>query len=181
MFIDIIVVVLIIWAVIKGMQKGLIVALFSILAFIIGLAAAIKLSAVVADYVGNAVKVSQQWLPVISFAVVFIIVVLLVRLGALFIQRVVNLAFLGWANRLGGAILYAALYIFIFSVILFYANQVNLVSEKTKNASVTYKYVEPLGPRVIDGFGKVLPFFRDMFTDLKEFFGTVSEKVQESK
>ena len=127
MIIDIVVAVILILAIIKGYRLGLIVALFSFLAFIIGLGAALKLSAVVADHLGKAIKVSDKWLPIISFAVVFLIVVLLVRLGAKFIQKTVELAMLGWVNRLGGILLYAGLYILIFSVLLFYADQLNFI------------------------------------------------------
>ncbi len=53
MFLDLVLVVILILAVIKGYQRGLIVGIFSFIAIIIGLAAAIKLSTVVADYIGK--------------------------------------------------------------------------------------------------------------------------------
>lgn len=177
MVIDIIIAIALIFAIIKGYQQGLIVAVFSVLAFIIGLAAAIKLSAVVAGYIGKAVNVSDQWLPVISFAVVFLIVVLLIRLGAKLIQKSVQFAMLGWINRLGGILLFIIIYILIFSVLIFYAEQMDLIKPETKNASVTYPYIQPWGPKVIDAFGKIIPIFKDMFIDLKEFFGNVSNRV----
>ena len=177
MLIDIILIVVVIWAIIVGFRRGLIVGVFSVIAFIAGLAAAIKLSTVVAGYIGKAVKISDQWLPVISFAIVFIIVVLFVRLGAKMIQKSVEMAMLGWINRLAGIILYVAVYILIFSVFLFYIDQMDLIKPETKNASVSYKYIQPLGPKVIDGLGKIIPFFKGMFNDLKEFFGTVSQQV----
>lgn len=177
MLLDIIAVVILILALIKGYQQGLIVGLFSFVAIIIGLAAAIKLSAVVADYIGRAVKVSDEWLPVISFAIVFIIVVLLVRWGASAIQRTVEVVMLGWVNRLGGMLFYAAIYITVFSVVLFYAEKVDLVQPETKRKSVTYSYVQPWGPKAINGVGTVVPVFKDMFADLEKFFGDVSEKI----
>lgn len=177
MTIDIILIVALIFAIIKGYQRGLIVAVFSVLAFIIGIAAAMKLSTVVAGYVGKSVKVSDHWLPVISFAVVFLIVVLLVRWGALLIQKSVQFAMLGWINRLGGILLYIGLFIVIFSVLIFYAEQVNLIKPETKNASVTYSYIQPWGPKVIDGFGKIIPVFKGMFNDLQDFFGNISHQV----
>lgn len=180
MIIDIIIVVLLVLAAIKGYHRGFIVAIFSIVAFIIGLAAAIKLSAVVAGYIGSTVKVSGKWLPILSFAIVFLAVVLLVRLGANLIQKGVHLAMLGLVNRLAGILLYALLYIFIFSIILFYAEQVKLVKPETKQASIAYPYIKPLGPKVIDGIGKIIPIFKDMFTDLQDFFGGVSERIPES-
>ena len=163
MILDIIITVALIFALIKGYQRGLIVAVFSVLAFIIGLAAAIKLSTVVAGYIGKSVKISDQWLPVISFAVVFLIVALLIGWGAKLIEKSIQFAMLGWINRLGGIILYVALYILIFSVIIFYADQMDLIKPETKQASVTYSYIHPWGPKVIDAFGKIVPVFKGMF------------------
>lgn len=177
MILDIIFAFIIVLAIIKGYQRGLIVGLFSLVAVIIGLAAAIKLSAVVAGYIGNAVKISEQWLPVISFAVVFIIVVLLIRLGANAIERVVEVVMLGWINKIGGIILYAAIYIIVFSILLFYAEQLKLLQPETTRQSVTYSFVQPWGPKAINAIGSVIPFFKDMFEDLKNFFGGISKNI----
>ena len=177
MFLDIIFAIIIVFAVIKGFQKGLIVALFSFVAFFIGLAAALKLSAIVAGYIGNAVKISQQWLPVISFIVVFIIVVILVHLGAKAIEKTVHAVMLGWVNRIGGILFYTLLYLTIFSVLLFYAEQTGLIKQETIKKSVTFEYVQPWGPRAINAFGKIIPIFKDMFKELEEFFGNVSNEI----
>ena len=177
MIIDIIVVIILILAVIKGFRQGLIVALFSFIAFIIGLAAAMKLSVVAAGYIGKAVSVSDKWLPIIAFAVVFLVVVLLVRLGAKFIQKTVELAMLGWVNRVGGILLYVGLYILIFSVVLFFADQMSFIKPETKTESATYSYIQPWGSKIIDGLGKIIPVFKGMFEDLEDFFDTVSKQV----
>lgn len=177
MILDLVFAVLIILAIIKGYQRGLIVGIFSLIAIIIGLAAAIKLSTVVADYIGKAVKISDQWLPLISFAIVFFVVVLLVRLGANAIQKAAETVMLGWANRLGGIILYIAIYITIFSVVLFYAEQIKLIQPAAKEKSVSYSYVQPWGPKAINGVGSAVPAFKNMFADLENFFGRISEKI----
>ncbi len=177
MLLDIILLVLLILAVLKGYQRGLIVGVFSLIAIIVGLAAAIKLSTVVAEYIGKAVKISDTWLPVISFAVVFILVVLLIRLGANMLQKTVEIALLGWVNRLGGILLYIAIYLIVYSVILFYVEQVNLIQPATIQNSVSYTFIQPWGPRVINGFASVIPFFKDMFTELQSFFDSVAQKL----
>jgi membrane protein required for colicin V production len=177
MFIDIITFILIVWAVFKGLRNGLIVGVFSFLAFIIGLAAALKLSAVVAEYIGTNTNIGQRWLPFIAFAVVFLIVVFLVRLGAKAIEAVVRVAMLGWLNKLGGILLYVFLYLFIFSVILFYAVQLNLIKQETLAASVLYPYIQPLAPKIMNVLGAILPFLKNMFSDLEVFFEGISHKV----
>jgi membrane protein required for colicin V production len=177
MILDLIFVIILVLAIFKGYRRGLIVGLFSFIALIVGLAAAIKLSAIVAGYIGKAVKVSDQWLPIISFAVVFMLVVLLVRLGANLIQRTIEIAMLGWVNRLGGIVLYAALYITVFSIVIFYAEQVHLIKQETIDKSVTYSFVRPWGPKAINGLGTLIPWFKDMFAELEKFFGNVSDKM----
>ncbi len=177
MLLDIIFVVILILAIVKGYQRGLIVGIFSLVAIIVALAAAMKLSSVVAVYLGDNVKISEHWLPVISFALVFLVMVLLIRLGANLIQKTVELAMLGWVNRLGGIIFYIAIYLIVYSVLLFYAEQVRIVQPATIEKSVTYSFVQPWGPKAINGFAAVIPFFKDMFAGLEQFFDGVSQKI----
>jgi membrane protein required for colicin V production len=177
MFIDLFFAVIIIMACIKGFTKGLIIAVFSIVAFIVGLAAALKLSTAVAAWLGTSVSVSAKWLPFISFALVFFIVILLVRWGAKLIEKIFKMALLGWVNKLGGIVFYLALYTIIFSIFLFYAEKIQLIQPSVIQASSTYAYVQPWGPKVIDSIGTVLPLFKDMFTELSNFFGKVSTNI----
>lgn len=177
MFLDIIALILLALALWKGIRNGFILGIFSFLAFLIGLAAAIKLSAVAADYIGQNVSVSERWLPLLAFAVVFLAVVLLVRLGARALEGVVELATLGWLNRLGGVVLFALIYLVIFSILLFYADQLQLINPETREASVSFPLLQPLGPHIIEGLGVVVPFFRDMFGELSAFFDGVAPKA----
>ena len=165
-------------AVIKGYSKGLIVALFSLLAFIAGLAAALKLSAVVGVSLQNNWNIHSKWLPVLSFFILFAGVVLLVRLGAAFIKKTVSLVFLGWVDKLGGILLYAIIYLMIYSVILFYAFQVHIISPKVAAESSTFAFIYPFGPTVINGLGQVVPIFKNMFSDLSVFFGSLSTHIK---
>jgi membrane protein required for colicin V production len=137
----------------------------------------VKLSAVVADYLRESTNISQRWLPALAFVLVFFIVVLLVRLGARAIEGALNMAMLGWANKLGGILFYVLLYLFIFSVVLFYSEKLHLVKPDTAKSSVTYEFISPIGPKVISALGVVLPFFRDMFTELENFFDGVAKKA----
>jgi membrane protein required for colicin V production len=177
MILDIIFAVLIGLAIFRGYQRGLVAGVFSLVAIIIGLAAALKLSAAVAGYIGQAVRVSDRWLPIISFIVVFLLVLWLIRLGARLIQKTMEMAALGWINRLGGILLYAVVFIIVYSILLFYAGQVRLLQPDTIERSVTYSFVQPWGPKVINGFGNLIPFFKDMFGELESFFDGVAKKL----
>ncbi len=177
MLIDIIFAVFLLLAVMRGYRQGLIIGLFSLLSIIIGLAAAMKLSAVVAGWLGNSVNVSKEWLPLISFILVFFVVVLLIRMGAKAIESAVEVVLMGWINKIAGILLYGVIGLLVFSVLLFYAEQMQLIQPATIRESVSYPLVQPWGPRVINGIGSVIPVFKDMFSELEEFFGNVSRKI----
>ncbi|MEJ7736226.1 MAG: CvpA family protein [Chitinophagaceae bacterium] len=173
MTIDVVFAIIMLMAVIKGYQKGFIVAVFSVIALFAGLVAAIKFSTFAADWLKNSVNVSAKWLPVVSFVLVFLLAVLLVRLGAKIIEKTAEFAMLGWINRLAGIVLYALLYTLVFSVILFYAEKIGLLGEATIIDSKTAHIIRPLGPWAIDAIGSVMPFFKNMFHDLGAFFETI--------
>lgn len=177
MIIDIIFFILLVLALFKGLRKGFVLAVFSFAAVIIGLAAAMKLSALVAGWLQNSTHISAKWLPVISFAIVMIAVVLLVRWCAALIQAGMDMALLGWLNKLAGVCLYAALYITVFSVVLFFAREMHLLKPETIEQSSCYHFIEPWGPYAINGIGKLVPVFKNLFEQLQQFFASVAEKA----
>jgi membrane protein required for colicin V production len=169
MIIDILYLVIIAFAIFKGYSKGLVMAIFSFLGFIVGLAAALKLSNTVANTLTAQTSVGK-WAPALAFFAVFIAVAFLVRLTGKFIEKTFEAVLLGWANKISGVLLFAFLYSVIFSVFIFYAVQLKLIGANTTAASNTYPFLKQLGPWVIDGIGIALPWFKEMFTTLESYF-----------
>ena len=177
MIIDVAFFIVMIIAVFKGFSKGFVVGVFSLIAFIIGLAAALKLSALVAQHLETASGITGRWMPLVAFSLVFIVVVLLVNLGARIIKKTVSLAMLGWLDSLAGIVLYIIIYTIIFSVILFFAEKTALLKPETIKVSKVYGFVAPWGPAVIDHLGKIIPVFKDLFTQLQSFFQSLGDKL----
>ncbi len=170
MFLDVIVLIIFALAVIKGFSKGFIVGVFSFFAILIGLAAALKLSTVAAAYIGDYTSVSQRWLPVLAFAAVFIVTVLLVKLGARLLQGATSLVMMGWLNKLGGIIFFLLMYLFILSIVFFYAESLGIINPSLANSSVTYPWLSAFAPGVMDALSVIFPFLKNMFNDLLVFF-----------
>lgn len=178
MGIDIVFAIILVIAIYKGYSRGLIVAVFSFIAVTLGLAAALKLTTVAALYAQSHWGVHTRWLPVICFIALFLGVVLLVRLGATLLQKLVEVAMMGWINKLGGILLYSAIFITVYSVLLWIANQLYWLSPEIKMQSVVYPYIEHLGPAVMNGVGKLIPIFKDMFASLQSFFDNAAREIQ---
>jgi membrane protein required for colicin V production len=177
MLIDVVAAGLLLLAGIKGYKRGLIVGVFSFVAVLVGLAAAVKLSVVAAEYMRQYTTIAGGWIPLLSFLIVFIVVVLLIRLGANAIEEAVKVVTLGWANKLGGILLYAAFYLLSYSVMLFYLSSMGIVKENTLQDSITAGALLRLGPWTIEKMALLFPLFKDMFAALQQFFADVRAQL----
>lgn len=176
MIIDIIFLILLAIAVLKGISKGFIIAVFSFFAIIIGVVAAMKLSYLVAERLQHLFTSGRQWLPLISFVLVLICVVILVRLIAGIIQRSVKMVALGFLDKAAGMCLFVLLYISVYSVILFYLTKMEIINASTISASRTYNFIEPFGPKIVDIIGTVIPVFKNLFQQLSDFFSNIANQ-----
>jgi len=159
-------------AVIKGFRTGFIIGLFSFIAYFIGLAAALKLSSTVANYLSSGSTGHSFWIPVLSFLLVFIGVVFLVNVVGRILKSVATFTFMGWLDKAGGIILFGIIYVFIFSILIFYAVKISLIGHETIAASKSYSIIEPIAPAMINFLGNIIPFFKNTFNDLQSYFVT---------
>jgi len=176
--IDLVFYLVIVMALIQGWRKGLIMGLISVICGIIGLAAAVKLSAVVATHMKSGLHINGWWLPILAFLLVFILVILIIRWFGILLEKVIDLALLGWLNKLGGILLYIIFYLSVYSVILFYATRSGIISQKTTLNSRFYSLIAPFGPGIIRFITGFIPYGQDMFRALEAFFDRVAGKIR---
>jgi len=147
------------------------------LAFFVGLAAAIKLSAIVANHLSHQTTIGSKWIPFISFILVFAVIVILVRALGKFIEKANEMIMMGWINKIGGVLLYLFLYGIIYSILLFYLKNLGILKPTTIQVSIFYPYLSPLAPDALNLIGNIIPFFKDLFGQLERYFGLVSENI----
>lgn len=181
MWIDIVFVIALIIALVKGAMRGIVMALFSFAGWFIGLAAALKLSAVVAVYLQEHTGINARWLPLVAFVLVFVVVVLLVQWAGKGVENLFDFTLLGWVNRLGGALLYTGMYALLGSILLFYADKMHLISPETLSNSRAYALTAGLAPALIEGLGTVIPAFKNTFHELQTFFDKVGKEFSGNK
>jgi len=157
-------------AVWKGYSKGLVVALFSFVGMIVGMLLALKCSAVVAVWLGEETKLDAKWLPFLAFLLIIIGVYFGVRMLAALVQKSLEFAMLGWANRVGGILLYALLYSSLLILVLFYADKMELLSAEAKADSQFYQFMHGFAKPIISFIADALPFIKNMLHQLTDFF-----------
>ena len=161
---------------IRGFSRGLIVAAFSVIAILLGLLVALRLSQSLATWMLEKGYTTSGWAPVLSYVVLFVGVVLLVRLLAKMVQRLAEGMMLGIVNKLAGGLLYAFLGAVLYSSVLWIGARANMISPEMIAASKTYSWLSGLAPWFFSFAGHILPFAKDVFANLQHFFDSVGKK-----
>ncbi|HET8573513.1 MAG TPA: CvpA family protein [Edaphocola sp.] len=161
----------------RGYRRGVILALFSVAALLVGIVAATKLSGTIIVLLIDNHPQWARWMPLVIYVLVFIAVAWLVRLLARGIQRTLEAVAMGWVNRMVGALLYGILMCLLYSVFLWLLTKMNLLSPETITASKTYAVLEPLAPKVFECVGALLPFAKEGFEDLSHLFEQINQHL----
>jgi len=177
MVLDVIGIILVILFFIRGYTRGIIVAAFSVIAILLGILCALKLSQSLATWMLAKGFITSGWAQVISYIILFVGVVLIVRLIARLLQKAVEGMMLGVVNKLIGGLLYTFLGIILWSSLLWIGARMNIITPETIASSKTYHYVSGIAPWFFEMAGKLLPFVKDTFSNLEHFFDTVNQKI----
>lgn len=177
MVLDIIGVTLVLIFFIRGYMKGVILAAFSLLAIVLGIICALKLSHLLAEWLFKNGIITSGWGQLLSYILLFIVVVFIVRLLAKAIQSSFEALLLGWVNKAIGGLLYALMAAFVWSSLLWISDHMHLITAETIAASKTYPYFSKLAPWTCEQVGKLLPFAKNIFAELQQFFEHVNQKI----
>lgn len=149
-FIDIVIIIILVWGFYSGYKKGLIYMLISFISILVGLYAAIHFSYLVVDKLGSYLDKDPAQLKIIAYILTFIIVFGLLHLIGKILDKFLDAVALGFLNRIAGGTLSVAIKVVILSLLLWLFDQGNqiypLVEPKTLNESTLYNPIKDLSP-----------------------------------
>ncbi len=162
--IDIMLLIPILFGAYKGYQKGFIMELIQVVAFVLGIVVGLKLIHLGVYYLKPYTGDLNGWLPVISFLTIFIGTIFLAKWAGKVLKKFVKAVLLGWLDKLMGAILSMLKWAIALSFILWAARSVNLTPH---GEPIVYNYLIPIGPAIVDGIGSIIPYASDIFEYIK--------------
>lgn len=152
-YLDIILLIPLVWGFIRGLSKGFIIEIASLVALIVGIWAAINFSDFLTSFLGSKFDWNASYIPIISFIIIFVAVVIGIFILAKLIEKFVNLLALGLFNKLAGAVFGALKFAIILSVLFLiinkFDNKSELINQSTKQNSLLYKPITALIPTII--------------------------------
>ena len=165
---DIIFIIPIVWMAYLGFKKGLIIELSTLAALLIGVFVSLYFSDITAEFLKETLGMKTKYLPLISFIVTFVLVVIAVNLLGRLIEKLIDVVALGFLNKSLGGVFGVLKAIVLLSFIVFFIEKADIkkviLSDNLTESSIFYPYVKPLAPTLIDIYGD-LEFD---FDDLKE-------------
>ncbi|MCB2197380.1 MAG: CvpA family protein [Bacteroidetes bacterium] len=169
--IDLVFAILLLWAAYRGYSKGFIVQLATLAALLLGILGAVMFSDFTSSLIIKKFEVSGQYLPIISFALTFIAIVIAVHILAKALNKLIDAIALGIINRLLGVLFSVLKIAFIVSIILVLINKAdnkyNFIPDETKEKSLLYKPLSNFAPMIF-------PYLN--FDKLKESFEEEQKK-----
>lgn len=140
--VDIILLICFVPAVVQGFRKGFISQVIAIVSIIAGAWISFRFTSQASVWLAQYISGSEQMLKVVSFALIFIAVIVVLTLLGKLLEGVVKLVMLGWLNRLLGvafSLLKAGLLVGL-GIMLFCSlnNTFGLISEEVLGESVLF-------------------------------------------
>lgn len=166
MAIDIALVLVLCFGIYKGYSKGLIISIFAALAWILGVMVAMHFVAYGTSYLQKVFHSQSVYLSFLSFFIIFIVIVIVIYFIGKLLERIIDVAQLGLINKISGAVLISAVYIFLFSTLLWVCSHAGFITPEMKMQSKTYNLVEPISEEGAKGLSAVFPAVKSTYNDV---------------
>lgn len=152
-FIDIVIAIPLLWAIYKGFRKGLVIEIASLAALILGIYGGIHFSDAVANLLQDKFNWTSDYMPLISFTITFLGIVILVHLVGKIVERIVDIVALGVVNKILGAVFGLIKVAFILSVIIIifdsFDAKMHFIDQEKKDNSMLYKPLRSFSVAII--------------------------------
>ena len=153
-YLDIIFGIFLLFAAIRGFQKGLVVEIASIAALILGIWGALHFSGATGEILNDMLKIEESYMGIVAFLVTFVVIVILVHLIARLVEKFVHAIALGFFNRIIGMFFGVVKTAFILSLLLILFNkideQLELIPKDVKSSSYLYQPISSFAPSVFN-------------------------------
>ena len=182
-YLDIIIAIILFLFGFKGLRKGLIIEIVTLLAFCAGIYGAMHFSDFTAAHMQDFMEIDPKYLNTIAFVLTFIILVVLVNLIGKLVSKWVKSMNLGFFDKLGGFLFGIIKGVLLCSVLLMVLNNFQLlgvVKPEVKEKSKLYPYIEQTVPYVYRGFDLVKDYAKEVLPDEETEENAVDNNVSSS-
>lgn len=167
-FLDLIILIPLVWCGIKGAKNGLVMEVLSLLALVAGVYISLRFSYLV----GHWFSIRGEYAQIICFVLMFAAV----AIGLYFLGKALshwaNRSSLGLFNRIGGLVISFGKVFVLFSVLIYFWNKIDpeekILSTETRDGSAAFRFIEDATYRFWPIMRETLNTGIDGFQSMKE-------------
>lgn len=156
---DFIITAFLLFGFVRGLFKGLFLEIASFIALIAGIYGAMHFSYFIKDLLAPRVTWEEKYITLVSFAITFIVIVLVITLIGKLFTKIADFASMGILNKLLGGLFGALKIGFVISIILLIFSKLNnkipFLSAEQQESAVLYEPIKNLAPNIFPDFVKV--------------------------
>lgn len=184
-FIDVLLLIPIIYAVYKGFKNGFIIEICTLLALLVGIYAGIHLSDGTANLLKSNWNFDSEYMPVIAFTITFLGIGALVFFGGKMLEKVVDVAHLTPLNKFLGVLFSLIKIIYFISVFVVllesYDEKGDFIKEETKSESLLYEPIKELSLTTIPRLKESTIFLTNAFKAEQDSTGMTVQQILRAK
>lgn len=162
-----------------GFSRGIIGTVFTVLSYVFGALAAMKLSPSVTRLLEEQLSPNPLMF-LLAILLTFVGTMMLLRLVGRSLEGVLKSVNINIVNQIMGGTLSAAFMILIFSVLMGFAAASKLVDDKTMQTSMSYPYVKEFPKQMRVVYEKAKPIFLTFWDESTEFMDRVEEMTEKT-
>ena len=155
-WIDIVICIPLLWGIWRGFTKGLVIEVASLIALGLGIWGGIHLSDYTANFLVSEWGWETEYMPIVAFALTFLLIVVGIFLGARLLEKVVDMVALKLANKVAGAVFGMLKVGLILSILLIVVESIDskfeVLPQDQKSESYLYGPIMTAATVIIPGF-----------------------------
>ena len=153
-YLDVFIAIPLIWGLYKGLSRGIIKELASLLGLALGTYGALRFSEQFHLPIQENTSIDESFIPIIAFAVTFLIIILTVRVLGLILDKIIKIVTLGLINRVLGGVFGVLKMALITSALLLIVNsidqQLEIIPKEQKKKALLYQPISEIVPLLLN-------------------------------
>ena len=168
-YLDLFLILILLFSAYKGYQKGLLIAIFSLIAFFLGLFMAIKFTVPISVSFFSE-SIYFEWIAIAIFTLIFSLLIFGIHLLSRALKMILDFTPFGILDNILGAGLNIFKISFVLSILFSLSDSLGIdFSNGYINNSIVLAYIIPIAPKSFEIIGFFIPHFKEIF-DMKDLF-----------
>ena len=162
------------YGLIKVIKHGLVKEITGLVSIIVGVYVSIHFSELLTPYFKEILKGNESFIPILSFALLFVVVLLLIKFFGYLADKSMKALALGVINYILGGVFGTLKMVIVISFIIHIADQIKIIPKETKQTAVLYPYAS----EIINVIAPQLEKKMDVFDKIEQETESAKKKIK---